>query len=332
MKFSLIVCTYKRAEAIDNLMKSVKLQKSYPDEIIIVDGSPDHETKEYFEQNSYQNLQYFLVSPEQRGLTKQRNFGIAQVSDETAVVCFLDDDVVLEPEYFEEILKTYQLYPEALGVGGYITNEVVWEEANKKNNCIIYFKYDGFVRKEDKRNVLRNQLGFKSNKPPGFMPEFGHGRSISYLPPSGKIYPVEFFMGGVASYKKEVFEKIKFSTFFEGYGLYEDADFTLRLSKIGQLYVNTQARLAHYHNPTGRPNMYKYGKMVVRNGWYVWRVKNPKPSFYNIIKWHSLTWFLMLIRLLNVFTTTKRKTSLNEFLGRFSGWIKLFFEKNKIEN
>jgi hypothetical protein len=37
--------------------------------------------------------------------------------------------------------------------------------------------------------------------------------------PSGKIYEVELLMGGVSSYRKEVFEKQQFSNYFERYGL-----------------------------------------------------------------------------------------------------------------
>src|SRR5690606_29931927 len=138
------------------------------------------------------------------------------------------------------------------------------------------------------RNLLRKKIGLLSNQPPGVMPEFSNGLSISFLPPSGKIYPVEFFMGGVSSYRKKLFEKINFSKYFEGYGLYEDMDFCLRASEIGQLYVNTGAHLFHYHEAGGRPNQFQYGKMVLRNGWYVWRIKYPKPNSVAVMKWHSI--------------------------------------------
>jgi len=39
--FSLIICTYKRHKALVNLLESVNLQTAYPNQIIIVDGSPD---------------------------------------------------------------------------------------------------------------------------------------------------------------------------------------------------------------------------------------------------------------------------------------------------
>ncbi|RAK22687.1 GT2 family glycosyltransferase [Flavobacterium aquaticum] len=326
MVFTLIICTYKRSQPLLKLLLSVKHQTLYPNEILIVDGSLDDFTKEMLTQNSFQNLKYFKVDENDRGLTKQRNYGIARVQEASEVVCFLDDDTVLEPTYFEEIIKTYSLFPEALGVGGYITNETNWTKTTSDYQAKVNeFYYDGWKRKEGSRFVWRKKLGLDSNRPPGCLPEFSHGRSIGFLPPSGKIYEVEQLMGGVSSFRKSVFKEFQFSTYFEGYGLYEDTDFTLRLSKVGKLYINTNAQLGHYHDASGRPNKYDYGKMVVRNGYYVWRVKYPNPSFKAKIKWHLITLLLTAIRFTNVATTSKRKEALTETLGRISGWFTLFF-------
>jgi glycosyltransferase involved in cell wall biosynthesis len=326
MVFTLIICTYKRSQPLLKLLLSVQHQTLYPNEILIVDGSPDDFTKEMLTQNSFQNLKYFKVDEKDRGLTKQRNYGIARVQEASEVVCFLDDDTVLEPTYFEQIIKTYILFPEALGVGGYITNETNWTKTTSDYQAKVNeFFYDGWKRKDGSRFVWRKKLGLDSNRPPGCLPEFSHGRSIGFLPPSGKIYEVEQLMGGVSSFRKSVFKEFQFSTYFEGYGLYEDADFTLRLSKVGKLYINTNAQLGHYHDASGRPNQYDYGKMVVRNGYYVWRVKYPNPSFKAKIKWHLITLLLTAIRFTNVATTSKRKEALTETLGRISGWFTLFF-------
>ncbi|WP_333808693.1 glycosyltransferase family 2 protein [Flavobacterium sp.] len=326
MVFTLIICTYKRSQPLLKLLLSVQHQTLYPNEILIVDGSPDDFTKEMLTQNSFQDLKYFKVDEEDRGLTKQRNYGIARVQKASEIVCFLDDDTVLEPEYFKEIIKTYKLFPEALGVGGYITNETNWTKTTSDYQPKVNeFYYDGWKRKDGSRFVWRKKLGLDSNRPPGCLPEFSHGRSIGFLPPSGKIYEVEQLMGGVSSFRKSVFKEFQFSTYFEGYGLYEDADFTLRLSKVGKLYINTNAQLGHYHDASGRPNKYDYGKMVVRNGYYVWRVKYPNPSFRAKIKWHLITLLLTVIRFTNVATTSKRKEAFTETLGRISGWVTLFF-------
>jgi GT2 family glycosyltransferase len=317
-----------RPNPLLNLLNSVKLQTLYPNKILIIDGSTNDETKAILESNKFQNLEYFKVPLEHRGLTKQRNYGVSNVSKDSDIICFLDDDTILEPTYFEEIIKTYSVYPNALGVGGYINNETKWEKAAVDYKPTIYdFAFDGWKQKDGSRFVLRKRLGLDTDKKPGFFPEFSNGRSTSFLPPTGKIYEVEQLMGGVSSFKKSVFDTFTFSTYFEGYGLYEDADFTLRLSKIGKLYVNTNAQLGHFHDESGRPNKYQYGKMVVRNGWYVWRVKYPNPSLKAKFKWHAIVLVLALIRFSNIFTTIKRKEAVTEFFGRISAWIFLFFKK-----
>jgi GT2 family glycosyltransferase len=330
MNFSLVICTYKRPQALLNLLNSVKLQTLYPNEILIVDGSPDDFTEEMLAQNHFLNLVYYKVEEKDRGLTKQRNYGIMRVSEASEVVCFLDDDTVLAPNYFEEIIKTYTIHPEALGVGGYITNEVSWQYVGVDYvPKINEFYFDDYKRSDGSRFVWRKKLGLDSDALPGCSPEFSHGRSVGFLPPSGKVYPVEQLMGGVSSFRKSVFEQFQFSTYFEGYGLYEDADFTLRVSKIGKLYLNTAAQLEHHHDAAGRPNQYAYGKMVVRNGWYVWRVKNPKPSLKAKFKWHAITLLLTAIRAINIITTNKRKEAITETSGRIAGWFSLIFNKPK---
>ena len=317
-----------RPQPLLTLLQSVEKQTLYPNEILIIDGSTNDETKEILDKNKFQNIAYHKVSAEDRGLTKQRNYGIALVGESIDFIFFLDDDTVLKVNYFEEIIKTYELHPDALGVGGYICNESIWKEVNKEYlPKINEFCYDNWVTKESSRFILRKILGLDSNVPPGYLPEFSHGRNTGFLPPSGKIYPVEQLMGGVSSFKKTVFKEIQFSTYFDGYGLYEDADFTLRLSKKGPLYINTAAQLYHYHDPSGRPNQYNYGKMVIRNGWYVWRVKYPNPSLSSRIKWNSINMILLLIRFFNIFDNKKKQEAFTETLGRLVGMVTILYDK-----
>ena len=328
--FTLIVCTYMRPKPILELLKSVSEQTLYPDEIIIVDGSTNSETEQTLKEEVFENLKYHKVDEANRGLTRQRNYGIDLVAETSEIVCFLDDDIILTPTYFEELIGTYGTYDDALAVGGYITNEVEWEAATRteKKNC---FHYDGWMRNEPSRFRMRRKFGLQPDAEPGFLPTFSHGRSIGFLPPSGKIYKVEQLMGGVSSFKKEVFDNLSFSTYFEGYGLYEDADFSLRVAKQGTIYINTNAQLAHYHNASGRPNRYKYGKMVVRNGWYVWRVRYPNPRTKARLKWNATAFLLTAIRFTNVLTSDKKKEAFTESLGRVVGWLSLLVNKPNIE-
>ena len=61
MKFSLVICTYMRPIALLKLLETVVIQALYPDEILIIDGSVNNETKIILEQNYFKNLKYYLV-------------------------------------------------------------------------------------------------------------------------------------------------------------------------------------------------------------------------------------------------------------------------------
>ena len=327
MKFSLIICTYMRPQSVLQLLQSVREQTLYPDEILVVDGSTNTETELVLQENRFLHLHYFAVPPEHRGLTKQRNFGIERLGKEMEVVCFLDDDTVLEKDYFEEIIKTFEENQDVSGVGGVAINENGWSlaEPNKVYDPNRYYQWEGFVYKEGQRNVVRNYLGLQSNLGPGRMPDYSHSKTCGF-PLTGKTYEVDLLMGMSFAFRKKVVDAIRFSSYFEGYGLYEDADFSIRALQFGKNAINTKAQLNHYHHPSGRPNLYKYGKMVVRNGWYIWRVKNPKPSFNAQLKWHSITILLTLIRFSTTFTTTKRVAAFTEAMGRMMGWIQIIIK------
>lgn len=321
-----------RSEPLLSLLESVEKQGIYPDEILIIDGSVDTKTELMLKENQFRNLYYFSVPPEHRGLTKQRNYGIERVANDIDIVCFLDDDTVLEPGYFEELVKTFKSDSNIFGVGGVAINENNWKPIveGKKYNPKKYYFFDGFVYKEGQRNVVRNYLGLQSNLGPGKMPNYSHGRTCGF-PLNNKTYEVDLLIGMSMAFRKIVVDKIQFSSYFEGYGLYEDADFSIRALQFGKNVINTRVQLHHFHNPSGRPNQYQYGKMVVRNGWYVWRVKNPDPILKDRLKWNAIILLLTTIRFSNAITANKKKEAFTEALGRINGWLGLIFNKPKLK-
>ncbi|PBI89475.1 Glycosyl transferase family 2 [Flavobacterium sp. ACN2] len=319
-----------RVESLLALLQSIKLQDRYPDEILIIDGSTNDTTETMLKKNNFEKVKYTRVKNEDRGLTKQRNIGILKVDSDAEIVCFLDDDTILEPEYFKEIAKTFESDEEIIGVGGVAVNENKWKLQNKNQyyNKKKFYLFEGYFYKEGLRNVARNFLGLASNLGSGKMPFYSHGKTCGF-PLTGKTYEVDLLIGMSMSFKIDVLNKIKFSKFFEGYGLYEDADFSLRALQFGKNVINTSAKLYHYHDPSGRPNQYKYGKMVVRNGWYVWRIKNPNPKIIDRFKWNAITILLIMIRLTNVFTESDKQSAFKESIGRIVGWCSLIFSKPK---
>lgn len=329
-KLTLIICTYQRAKEVETLLASISKQTLIPDEILIIDASNDNRTRSIVDRDQalkdVVDLKYYSC-PESRGLTKQRNYGIERAKGE--IVAFLDDDVTLQFDYFEQILECFSRNPEACGIGGYIETKGVWNKKEKKENNKdknLYW-HGNWYRLEDTRWKLRKMFNLQNTVSPGYMPSFGHGRPLSWLPPDDQDYQVEFLMGGASAWKRTTLQKYKFSNFFIGYGLYEDFDFCTDVIKEGTLYLCTKAKLLHYTSPTSRPSSFSYGYMVVWNGWYVWRRREKNPSMNNKFKWWSITLLLTACRFLGVFQYSYKASILGESFGRLFAMIKIFFKK-----
>jgi len=133
-----------------------------PVETLIVDSSSNDETERVVQrfqsEKKIRDLQYYRVPPEHHGLTRQRNFGIAHAEGD--IIAFLDDDTIPEPRYFENIIDCFERHDEAIGVGGYITNEVQWWRANRRpHQSLSVFRSGDWERREDYRWRLRKSLG-----------------------------------------------------------------------------------------------------------------------------------------------------------------------------
>lgn len=329
MKISLIICTYNRPVSLMNLLTSIDSQILLPNEILIVDGSTNLLTKDLIMNfKSKLNLKYFLVDEKNRGLTKQRNFGISNCSP-CDIVSFLDDDLILNPNYFKILVTSFSSLPDAIGLSGIdlIENQYFKKDSCKKYNSFFFFEIDGWLVPEPKRYLFRKLFGLMPSFQPCIIPPYSHGRSC--LPPNGKIYKVDHFWGGIASYKFDIFSKVSFSNYFEGYGLYEDVDFCIRISKFGSLYIDTNLNVFHFHDPIGRPNFYKFGQMVVKNGWYVWKQKYQSFNFYDSLRWYLIEFINAFSRLLGVFNASSRVDSFLDFSGRVSTLFKLLFRYEK---
>ncbi len=321
---SLIICTYMRPAAIATLLAALGTQRVVPDEVLIVDGSTDSATEAvvaaYQADTPMIGLRYERVPAKQRGLTRQRNYGIARACGE--IIAFLDDDTVPEPAYFAEIVACFDRHPEALGVGAYITDELAWRQVGPSYRARAHeFAYGGWVCREDYRWRIRNRLGLGSALAPGWMPPSGHGRSVGRIPPDGADHRVEFMMGGVAAWRRSVFQIHRFSPYFAGYGLYEDLDFCVRVARDGPLWLCTRARVAHYHAADGRPNRFHYGVMVVRNGWFVWRRRWPRPAPLDRARWWAVEIVMGIYRLGAAVRQAPRRAALSEAFGRLWGGL-----------
>lgn len=248
MKISIIIPTKDREKELNRCLDSLSKQTLMPDEIIIVDASK--ELTKLTKQNKDYNLIHISAKP---GSARQRNIGVKKAKGD--ILLFLDDDVILHPDYILELKRFYKKNENCTGATGKITN------AKKSIFIKNFFMLDGTT--------------------------FGRGRML----PSGfQVLPIgdvetqtEVLSGCNFSCRKEIFNQLSgFDNFFTGYSFMEDIEFSYRISRRYKLFYLPQCQLIHEHTSSARdPDDIKQ-EMLVINHFYVFN-KHMDKSLKNII-------------------------------------------------
>lgn len=114
---SVIIPTYNRAESLRRTLDSLALQ-TYPMdrfEVIVVDDGSTDDTRTIGEERFPFKLRYFRQS--NQGAVVARNLGVQHSSAE--VLVFLDDDVIVEPNFVSCLAKEHGQYDRAILMGAF---------------------------------------------------------------------------------------------------------------------------------------------------------------------------------------------------------------------
>ncbi len=115
MRFSVVICTYNRANHLKKSLESA-VSQNYPKnqfEILIVDNNSPDDTavvcRSFQEKYDEINIRYFLET--QQGISYGRNRGVTEARGE--FIAFLDDDETILPDYLNHLHNFFESYPEA---------------------------------------------------------------------------------------------------------------------------------------------------------------------------------------------------------------------------
>lgn len=220
------------------MLKSLATQSRLPDEVIVVDDSDEQFREETEQVVRDASLDVRLLTKSTPGLPASRN--LAADAAEGEVILYLDDDVVLDRRYVAALLSAFS-DERAVGAGGVIINSPLPAAPLLKELIGVTGRPNG--------RVLRS--GWSTALPRSDAPtQFLSGCNMAYL---------------TAIVREERFDE----SFFEGYGLGEDLEFSYRLHRHrGSLRIVGSARLWHLSKAKvyGRPR-----------GWLE-VVKNPKVA------------------------------------------------------
>ena len=224
---SAIIPTKNRAEDLVNSVLSVMKQSRIPDELIIIDQSSNEESRSGIENINKEeckiNIKY-IHDPAITGLVDAKRVGV-QLAKGT-LICFLEDDVILDKDYLLEIERGFSIKPEMMGSCGIITNQ--------PNKSLIY----NLVFSLFHRGIYKDDR----------MKIYQYGNSAP-----GTLVESNMLSGGLSAWRKEVFSSVKFDV-NNGFHMYEDIEFSTRVAQHygGKLYINTMAKLVHLWSPVNR--------------------------------------------------------------------------------
>jgi GT2 family glycosyltransferase len=249
MTLAVAIPTKDRLQDLDLTLSSVFNQTILPRQLIIVDQSVDDASqlrvKERYgalqsEIRNSVDLIYFR-DPSITGLTAARNRAIKAIT--TGIVLFLDDDVLLEHDFNEQILRAYMDRPEAVGISGIVTNY------SPPPFAFRYWTYL-FVRgpfRDDRQPIywladrLRNSLPIRVTR----------------------------LGGGLMSFRVRAIREVRFDDCLHGTCDGEDVEFCSRLWP-NRLFITAKARLTHKKSPAGRTSEHWLAKHA-RTNWYLYR-------------------------------------------------------------
>ncbi|NHN46552.1 glycosyltransferase family 2 protein [Halostella sp. JP-L12] len=251
MNLSVVITTYDRQDDLVECLRSLSSQFDPPEEVIVVDDGDVDTTQQRLSNEDLESVE--LVSGKGTGLPAARNAGIEAATGD--VVAFVDDDVILPSNWTQELRRTYERFPEAAGVGGYVLN----------------YSPDGI----NKANVE----SFRYRLLQGIRMAFLHDK-VGEVSPIGILWAPHVFMtstirfvdtlqGCNMSFRAEVFESTRFDEWYgsTGSSACEELDFCTRLSANGhQLIYNPRMVAVHKRSidglndeRSGEPN---YGNMA----------------------------------------------------------------------
>jgi len=251
-RVSVVIATMDREEDLKRCLESLWRQTHLPHEVVIVDdGSLDAQVLRALVPPEVE-FQYHRKRPP--GLSASRNLGAKVATGD--LILFLDDDVVLEPTFIEEIVKVFEedTRGKIAGVSGVITN---------KRPKPRWFK-------------LWARLFFLDRGRPGELFPWGFFSEIGI--PEG-VVDVDWIPGGMSCFRKGVFSELSLSDMGQRgrHGL-ADVEFSWRVSRDYKLKVTPYARLAHYSRGRDPKNAIERGRRQLLNHGRIFLIHGEKGA------------------------------------------------------
>ncbi len=304
-RISVVTPTLGRPGEVRELLANLAAQRLAPAEIVLVDGAgpEDGRTREVVEELAPGLPWPCRYLRHGGGTAIQRNAGIEMSGGD--FVALIDDDVRLDSDFLERMAAAFDDDPEGRigGICGYIVNQFLDPATSPRWRW--YRRLRLFTTYEPGRYDF--QTGYPINR---------------YLrPPHHGLVEVDFMGAGCAVWRREVFASgLKFSEFFTGYGVLEDAHFALRAGRRWQLFEHGGAHCRHLRSPRGRVDSRAIARMTAVNYRFVFIDVVPTRTFGQELRF----WRVQLVDLFRFVVALLRYRDRDRFdtvVGKLEGML-----------
>lgn len=308
MKIDLLVTTYKRLKDLNLLIRNLENQTYDNFQLQIFDGTPDDSIKKSVENYllSERNKKYpVFYHYTGCGMTKQRNIAVDKTVGDISI--FLDDDVLLEPDYLYEVARVFDedVEKNIAGLNGF----------NTKTNGTI-----------GKRQRFFRMIGLLPRIGNAMYLQWGHSTPHWEGEQFDGIRDCDVLIGFNMAFRTSVLKKFRFDIFYEQYPtyvLYDDQDICLRMKKAGFRIVQAgNAKLVHNISPSGRPPGDHYGFQTTFNAYRNWKTHIKNPNLIVKIKfWAFEVLNIIFLSISNVINWRK----FDQVKGRIEGIVAIAY-------
>ncbi len=276
-RIAVVTPTLGRPGEVRELLANLAAQSLAPIEVVLVDGAGPEDERT---RDAVTELAPGLPWPcrylrHGGGTAVQRNAGID--SSEGELVALVDDDIRLEGDFLELMAAAFDADRKHRigGITGYIVNQHLDPATSPRWRW--YRRLKLFTTYEPGRYDF--QTGYPINR---------------YLrPPHHDLAEIDFMGAGCAVWRREVFASgLRFSEFFTGHGVLEDAHFALRAGRRWRLLENGRARCTHLR--PSRPDPRRLGRQSAVNYRYVFVDLVPRRTWTQELRF----WRVQLVDLL----------------------------------
>lgn len=241
-KITIVVCTKNRLNSLRLFFESCgPLIENKNVNFVIVDSStPPIKLGQFILLSKMQNsISRVKLIYEKPGIPRARNKALEEI--DTALVCFVDDDITLPNNFSDLILEHFNKHPQTAGVGPRISGMYETFQADKTG---------GYFSQMYKRR-LTNSFGRITRYGENFWFSESHTIGLDGLD------VCEWLPGCCMTYNFKVLKNLVFNTSLENgpgksYAVGEDVDFSTRANKFGPLYLLSSVLIEHREEPGTR--------------------------------------------------------------------------------